>query len=85
MSVLFIYRIVDVWDIHKCWLEEVGCHVSLGAVIGARDPPSSHTFTCVVDDALTAHPHQYTLTILDNKVSATMWFPCRAKTSQCNE
>ncbi|XP_037782496.1 uncharacterized protein LOC119578901 isoform X1 [Penaeus monodon] len=63
-----VHRIVDVWDIHKCWLEEVGCHVSLGAVVGARDPPSSHTFTCVVDDALTAHPHQYTLTILDNKV-----------------
>ncbi|XP_071527220.1 uncharacterized protein [Panulirus ornatus] len=64
-----VHKIVDVWDIHKCWLEEVGCHVSLGAVVGARDPPTSQTFTCIVDAALTTHPHQYTLTIQDNKVT----------------
>ncbi|XP_042215354.1 uncharacterized protein LOC121861551 isoform X1 [Homarus americanus] len=64
-----VHKIVDVWDIHKSWLEEVGCQVSLGAVVGARDPPTAHTFTCIVDAALTNHPHQYTLTIHDNKVT----------------
>lgn len=64
-----VHKIVDVWDIHKGWLEEVGCHVSLGAVVGARDPPTSHTFTCIVDAALTNHPHQYTLAIQESKVT----------------
>ena len=68
MCILFI-RIVDVWNIHKVWLEEVGCHVSLGTVMGARDPPTQHTFTCIVDSALTSHPQQYTITVQDNKVS----------------
>lgn len=68
VNLIFFFRIVDVWDIHKSWLEEVGCHVSLGAVVGARDPPTSQTFTCIVDAALTTHPHQYTLTIQANKV-----------------
>nr|XP_045591996.1 uncharacterized protein LOC123753983 isoform X1 [Procambarus clarkii]XP_045591997.1 uncharacterized protein LOC123753983 isoform X1 [Procambarus clarkii] len=68
-GVIPVHKIVDVWDIHKGWLEEVGCHVSLGAVVGARDPPTSHTFTCIVDAALTNHPHQYTLTIQDSKVT----------------
>lgn len=64
-----VHKIVDVWDIHKIWLEEVGCIVSLGTVVGTRDLPTQHTFTCIVDSALTSHPHQYTLTIQDNKVT----------------
>lgn len=64
-----VHKIVDVWDIHKIWLEEVGCRVSLGTVVGVRDPPTQHTFTCIVDSALTSHPHQYTLTVQDNKVT----------------
>ncbi|KAK7077573.1 hypothetical protein SK128_012480 [Halocaridina rubra] len=34
-----VHKIVDVWDIHKQWLEESGCHVSLGGVVGSHDPP----------------------------------------------
>ncbi|KAK3858719.1 hypothetical protein Pcinc_035106 [Petrolisthes cinctipes] len=64
-----IHKIVDVWDIHKRWLEEAGCEVKLGTVVSASHPPShTHTFTCIVNPALTTHPHQYTLTVRDNKV-----------------
>ncbi|XP_064113113.1 uncharacterized protein LOC135219888 isoform X2 [Macrobrachium nipponense] len=62
-----VHKIVDVWGVHKLWLEEVGCYVSLGGVVGSHDPPSDHTFTCIVDPSLTTHPHQYILSILNKK------------------
>ncbi|XP_064113108.1 uncharacterized protein LOC135219888 isoform X1 [Macrobrachium nipponense] len=64
-----VHKIVDVWGVHKLWLEEVGCYVSLGGVVGSHDPPSDHTFTCIVDPSLTTHPHQYILSILNKKVN----------------
>lgn len=67
------------WDIHKIWLEEVGCRVALGAVVGARDPPGPHSFICIVDSALTSHPQQYTLTVQDDKVRLQMLIPARTQ------
>ncbi|CAL4171366.1 unnamed protein product, partial [Meganyctiphanes norvegica] len=55
--------VVDVWNVHKRWLSEVGCRVELGGVVGPRDPPTEHTFTTVVDPSLTTSPDTYTITV----------------------
>ncbi|RXG59905.1 Tankyrase-2 [Armadillidium vulgare] len=64
-----VHQIVDVWNVHKPWLQELNCDIQLGSIIGPRNYNKGNAIIhCVVDPALVMSENHYSITVEENGV-----------------